>query len=627
MAGTPAGSNQVPGASNVSLIQFNVSNPSSDGVSLTSIDLAAATPVGGSVSSLTANLWKGGTLLASTNNWAGNLLTLKFSDSLGPDAASLNYLVTLDFNSSAVPGSYAVTLQTLRGKDDLSGQAVQVAGLPVTSALVTITNPTPTSTDTETFTAVPTGTFTVTFTSSNTFTATFTPTATSTPTATPMASATPSATPNPTLFPGIVLGFTGGTAGPFNNPQGLGVDKSRNIYVADTGNNRIVKFDSNGIPVTQWGGFSSPMALAFDKAGDIYVGCGDGTIQRLSPAGAPLNQWNAGTGAAGLAVYTSAGVTHIFAALPQDNSIVETDNLGHFEAQFGGSQGNPGSGKGGFNGPTGVAVDSVGYIYVLDTNNLLIQRFRSTLAYLSQWAFPAKGYLAMDPRTNTEYLLTNVGQILEYNSAGSTLHHWSGTGFSGLDTTALALDTYNYLYRFDQAYNRVEEFNLGGVLNTPTATRTPTNTKTWTPTRTPTSTRTPTDTKTPTHTPTSTNTVTPSKTPTPNGAAVPAANNSASDLERETPSQGSGQGKVMLAPVPVMSGQSLCLYNVTGVASANWQVVNLMGERAANLIFGLGSECWNTQGVAPGIYIVMIKLTYMDGTKANVTQKVVVIAP
>src|SRR3972149_6763085 len=33
---------------------------------------------------------------------------------------------------------------------------------------------------------------------------------------------------------------------PLNRPQGLALDNQGNIYIADTGNNRVVKCDSNG---------------------------------------------------------------------------------------------------------------------------------------------------------------------------------------------------------------------------------------------------------------------------------------------------------------------------------------------------------------------------------------------
>ena len=37
------------------------------------------------------------------------------------------------------------------------------------------------------------------------------------------------------------------------NPQGLAVDGEGNVFVADSGNFRIQKFDSDGRFLTQWG--------------------------------------------------------------------------------------------------------------------------------------------------------------------------------------------------------------------------------------------------------------------------------------------------------------------------------------------------------------------------------------
>src|SRR5918998_1163259 len=41
--------------------------------------------------------------------------------------------------------------------------------------------------------------------------------------------------------------------GQFGSPFGIAVDPSGNVYVADTNNNRIQKFTSNGGFVTKWG--------------------------------------------------------------------------------------------------------------------------------------------------------------------------------------------------------------------------------------------------------------------------------------------------------------------------------------------------------------------------------------
>jgi tripartite motif-containing protein 71 len=61
-----------------------------------------------------------------------------------------------------------------------------------------------------------------------------------------------------------------GTAnGSFNQPYGLAADSAGNLYVADTGNNRIQKFSSNGTFVTGWGkiglangSFNQPQGVA-----------------------------------------------------------------------------------------------------------------------------------------------------------------------------------------------------------------------------------------------------------------------------------------------------------------------------------------------------------------------------
>ena len=51
---------------------------------------------------------------------------------------------------------------------------------------------------------------------------------------------------------------TGGSGdGELDGPFGIGVDTHSNVYVADTYNNRVQKFDSNGTFIAKWGGSGS----------------------------------------------------------------------------------------------------------------------------------------------------------------------------------------------------------------------------------------------------------------------------------------------------------------------------------------------------------------------------------
>ncbi len=80
-------------------------------------------------------------------------------------------------------------------------------------------------------------------------------------------------------------------SGPFDDPEGIAVDVSGNIYVANEGNGTVQIFDSDWTHVAELPGqFSSPSGVAVDSAGNAYVADrgtvgSTGSILAFDPAG------------------------------------------------------------------------------------------------------------------------------------------------------------------------------------------------------------------------------------------------------------------------------------------------------------------------------------------------------
>lgn len=72
----------------------------------------------------------------------------------------------------------------------------------------------------------------------------------------------------------------------------MAIDESGDIFVSDTGNQRIQKFDRDGNFITQWGGFGTndgqfnfPYGLSVDSRGHVFiVDSGNMRVQQFMPA-------------------------------------------------------------------------------------------------------------------------------------------------------------------------------------------------------------------------------------------------------------------------------------------------------------------------------------------------------
>ncbi len=140
----------------------------------------------------------------------------------------------------------------------------------------------------------------------------------------------------------------------FNVPLGLSLDTAKNLYVADSVNNRIRKvsaldgsistvagngtagFAGDGASATS-AELNNPTAVVVDAAGNVYVAdTGNNRVRKVSASGTITTVAGNGT-----AAYSGDGGPATSASL---------------------------------NGPMGLAIDSYGYLYIADTGNFAIRK-------------------------------------------------------------------------------------------------------------------------------------------------------------------------------------------------------------------------------------------------------------
>lgn len=195
-----------------------------------------------------------------------------------------------------------------------------------------------------------------------------------------------------------IAGFANGngTAAQFENPAGLAIDGSGNLYVADEFNHRIRKVTPAGDVSTFAGsgvaGFADgagntarflyPAGVAVDAAGNVFIAdSGNHRIREISAATGEVSTL-AGTGVSGLTADGSADVAQFSSprgiAVNAAGTHVWVADTGNHAARlvFSGNaftiagDGSPGD----FSSPQGIALDADDNVFVSDTGNHRVRR-------------------------------------------------------------------------------------------------------------------------------------------------------------------------------------------------------------------------------------------------------------
>src|SRR5262249_17454323 len=90
-------------------------------------------------------------------------------------------------------------------------------------------------------------------------------------------------------------GSAGSSPGQFNSPLAIALGPGDEVYVADTGNNRVQVFDANGTYLRHF--FASlPRGIAFGPNGHLYVVNVEtqfALVTEVTPNGSEVRSWGA----------------------------------------------------------------------------------------------------------------------------------------------------------------------------------------------------------------------------------------------------------------------------------------------------------------------------------------------
>jgi sugar lactone lactonase YvrE len=325
------------------------------------------------------------------------------------------------------------------------------------------------------------------------------------------------------------LGYAG-DGGPaaaafFNNPSAVAADSSGNLFVADTANHRIRKITPGGITSTIAGtgvaGFSgdgggataallnNPSGVAVDISGNLFVAdSANERIRKITPGGVistvagvgSTGSWVEGGLATSTRIFNAVGVAvdgtgNLFIAVSTGNWVTKvTAADGRIRTLAGGN----GAGFGGDGGrataarllaPMGVAVDLSGNVFIADNGNSRIRKVApdgniTTVAGGSGSGYSGDGGPATAAKLFAPYgvAVDGSGSLLiadaanhtvrKINSGGiiSTLAGNGMAGFSGdggpgtaaqlYFPTAVALDGSGSLFIADSYNHRIRKLSL-----------------------------------------------------------------------------------------------------------------------------------------------------------------------
>lgn len=243
------------------------------------------------------------------------------------------------------------------------------------------------------------------------------------------------------------ISSSGSEPGDLNTPRGIDIAPDGTIYVADSLNHRIQQFSSDGLLLNVWGVFANaqekdapggtfnePWDVAVAEDGSIFVAdTFNHRIQKFDSTGRFINMWGVfAQGESPESFWGPRGIAiddkgNVFVTDTGNKRVVVFDANLEYKTQFGGG----GFEQGQFDEPVGITINSTGHIIIADTWNRRVQIFESDESAndftpigsfdISAWygqGIDNKPYLTTDMEGNIFLSDPEIGRILKFSPDG-----------------------------------------------------------------------------------------------------------------------------------------------------------------------------------------------------------------
>ena len=255
------------------------------------------------------------------------------------------------------------------------------------------------------------------------------------------------------------FGSEGKGEGQFTYLTAMAVDASGNVWVVDSGNDRVQKLSPEGDYLSAFGSkgtgagqFEEPWGVAINKStGNVYVtDSSNNRVQEFSSTGAFIRTWGFGV----------------------------SDGKSEFEVCTSGCKaGVAGSGSGQFSDPVGIGVDGSGNVWVVDSYNNRVEEFSAEGAYIKKVGSKGSGNLQFKEPNGLAFSGANLYvsdhgnyRVEELSGSGTYIRTFGGKGSGNGQfgsTYGVAADPVSgNLYVADAGNNRVQEFTTTGTFVT-----------------------------------------------------------------------------------------------------------------------------------------------------------------